>query len=210
MSETFASYREPLVAPISPDQLVVFKNGIDTRLKRSRGTPFLYEELCFQSITSDSPTTVVLGPHLLDQMLGAYPETVHKSRPDAIHFSKTAENVWILQQLFEFKSGFNLYAERKLYGFSQLLKNLRKQPLLLPHLLQDTLAEYDDLPASITIPEDTNLHVTFISPQDHCQPDVATDFHIGVTKLPLPKHDYLIQATQPVYAYTPAPYYALG
>lgn len=132
-------------------------------LKRTRNSDsYIYETMCFEHIAISHPQHIVIGPSYLDAALGT---SIHSGRirPDILVF-EADETTWTLSMLVEVKKAKRNGSRRKLQGFSDLLDVFRRDEALLPSLItniDDTIY----IPPSISIPPDSDVHVTFMSPK---------------------------------------------
>lgn len=138
-------------------------NRIDLRpgVNQTRG-PFEYEVHCFREISQNSGhESLLIGPGFIDNIISQKMPSL--SRPDTIKLD-VSSNTWKLTDLYEFKYGKNLNPLRKIKGFSLLLKTMRKRPNFLQELLQSALKDFDFEAKEIIIPPDSEITVTFVSP----------------------------------------------
>lgn len=141
----------------------VVGRGIDVKAEHApKLHDFDYEDSCFQTIAEDSPRNrfVYLGPHLIDTILPVgFPGV---AIPDTLGIDARQLNVWVLREIYEFKSGNKLTPYRKMEGFSRLLDMMREDDTFFPGMLQDAMP-WVDFPDRIVVPPDHRVEVTFVS-----------------------------------------------
>lgn len=105
----------------------------------------------------------LLGPHLLDRIMpSSYDE--ERSVPDAMQFAIQTDDVWVLNKLYEFKSGAINTPIRKLYGFSHLLSDMRRDTGHFPSVLRTVFPwAKESLPDRVMVPPDKKMSVIFVS-----------------------------------------------
>ncbi len=138
----------------------IVRNGIDF-ITPNAHPAFLYETHCFRVIAAKFAPDFVVGPHLVDHILGRDRTFSQMTKPDAFIFNRT-NSCLTLKALAEFKSGVRLRSERKLTGFTHLLRKIRSTPGFLPYTLNRAIGELIDIPKHIYIPDDQQISVVFV------------------------------------------------
>ena len=117
---------------------------------------FEYENICFQALLKQEKELFLLGPRFVN-FIFEREDVGDLIRPDIIGLKKKSEDDWVLKALYEIKLGPN-HVTRKLNGFSQLLKELRKRELYFSNYVSLFLSEVTrgqmSSPSHITIPKD--------------------------------------------------------
>lgn len=154
-----------IVTPIPRENFYVHGNGIDIKAGRfANGKGTDYERECFKKITSVNhrKNSLILGPHFIDEVFSnAFNGQI---RPDALQFNADNEAVWVLSNLYEFKSGNLNGPVRKLHGFSRLLTEMREDEEKLPSVFKQAMPwAKEALPSRIIVPAEKNIQVIFVS-----------------------------------------------
>lgn len=140
----------------------IYPHAIDL-VNGSENRSAVYETRCFSFLQERMQKGMLVGPHLVDYMFGNDPSAGGLIRPDALLLT-TIEDESVLTGMAEFKSGKGNGFERKLDGFALLLEKLRQKPSMLPEMIYYAVGEYIETPASIVIPPDEEIEITFLSP----------------------------------------------
>lgn len=185
--------REPPldIRTLPREMLISYQNGLELNrdLRVNKGyteRSESYEEKCFRIITEDASGWLI-GPRLIDYLLhNTFLGT--ETRPDAIAFSETTPDQWILTELYEFKSGKQSGKRRKIDGLSALLVKLRDRPYYFAHRLEVVLGDYIPALSDIVIPENSRIRFTMVRPggyERQWQPTSKTDFIFRRLVIPL-------------------------
>ena len=151
----------------SPRDIKRVRNGIDLRVDTRpmvNVTGSGFERKCLNAITSGQRDVVILGPVLIDYIFSRNREVSGMTRPDAIKF-KIDEDVWGLEEIFEFKEGKRKGigdAARKIAGFCETLAYFRKHTGFLPEVITRYLSEVLRTPAFVYVAENSDLLCTFV------------------------------------------------
>lgn len=153
-----------------PDAILLQPNGIDF-LDRHEAKGYVYEEKVYDYIC-EKLGGVVIGPHMLDQILKSVP--YGSCRPDGLVFQDDQHGSTILTHVVEAKSGHRMNSGHKLVGFQNLLDWLRKDPNIIHRKItrfkhSSTEPDHCNWPKleGVRIPEDELIHVVFISPHEN-------------------------------------------
>jgi hypothetical protein len=182
-------YIEPF--QISKGALQIHPNAVDI-INPSNGISIQYENLCFSFLQTQAQDSLVIGPHLVDFMIGRNPSLGGVVRPDAILLTMQDKQA-ILTGMAEFKSGngigYNNKFDNKLAGFEKLLEKFREIPTLLPEMLFYAVGEHVDTPTNIVVPPDEEIEITFLSPFRHgvLYDASAAAFPVTYFRVPLPE-----------------------
>lgn len=152
---------QPLPNTDTDVPLVIYPNALDARIKKTTGSA-QYETHCFEILCHLFPDDFVIGPHVIDWLLGGDSGYSNLVRPDGLVFT-VSEETPILTHIIEVKSGKSLDLTRKVQGFSVLLKRLRNYATFLPHRMQECLGDYLTVPSHFIIPSDEHIAVVFMS-----------------------------------------------
>lgn len=154
---------------LSKEELQIHPNAIDL-VNPSNGTSIQYENHCFLYLQDKTPDSFVIGPHLVDYMMGKNPDLGGVVRPDALLMAIDGTQA-TLTGMAEFKSGngngYDVKFDNKLKGFKKLLDIFRTNPGMLPEMLFYAVGEHFDSPAEIVVPPDEEIEITFLTPYRH-------------------------------------------
>jgi len=182
-------YIEPF--KLSKEELQMYPNAIDL-INHSKGISIQYENQCFLYLQKQDLDSFIIGPHLVDFMLGKNPDLGGVVRPDAI-LLKIYGSQATLTGMAEFKSGngigYDNKFDNKLKGFKNLLERFRNNPDMLPEMLFYAIGEHFDSPGEIAIPSDKEIEITFLSPFHHgvLYDASAAPFPVTYFRIPVPE-----------------------
>lgn len=194
--------KEKIVKPLPPEQLRRVGQGIDIKPEHS-GKPkyigYLYEDICFEAISGGvyGRDNLVIGPHLLDRLfeLGC-PE---KIRPDLLRLNTRQPSVWVINEVFECKSG-ETKTGRKTSGFADLFSDMRKNEKLLPDLFKKLMPwlKENEIPERVVLPLDRKLGIVFVTPRltEGIVYDRRLKFQVSHLYVPMPKDKVSLESVK--------------
>lgn len=160
--------KEPHVQAIPSSEVVAYLHGIERKRNSVKKCPepngMNYEDACFRSLVEREQNLFLLGPHLLDTVVGTTCTAPYVGCPDIMGFEVNSESQWTLKVFYEAKYGSDRRTVRKLNGLSSLLRELRRDQSYLPQLLTEAIGNYVSVPSTILIPEDEEMVVYLVSP----------------------------------------------
>jgi hypothetical protein len=106
---------------------------------------------------------LIMGPNFVNHIFGRS-LTAELAKPDIVGFKPVHPQMWELATLYECKNSVKLHENSKLEGYKFLLNKLRRNPLYLSSVMQDYDGEHLQMPKLISIPDNQELSVVFLSP----------------------------------------------
>lgn len=148
------------------------------------GASYEYERACLYwlaaRLAQNDRHVLLIGARMTEQILNMC-RLSRYAKPDIMVF-RNGSSCWQLNELVEVKSVRPSGVQKKLSGFSDLLRKLRRKPSLLVGSLSRLVSTEDlcQLPSQIIVPVDQQVEVTFISPMEYQQQELfPTSFRVS-------------------------------